>query len=51
MTISAGASIVFGSRWYFLISYSRPSSSSNQRMRCERELFRWWTVIMAAAAV
>src|SRR5690242_20634515 len=41
---SGGASIVFGSRSYFWISYGTPSSSSSQRTRCERELLRWWTV-------
>ena len=42
----AGASIVAASRSYRFTSYGRPSSSSNQRTRWERELFRWWTVIM-----
>ena len=37
---SGGASIVFASRWYFFSSYGTPSSSSSQRTRCERELFR-----------
>ena len=37
---SGGASIVFGSRWYFTISYGRPSSSSSHSTRCERELLR-----------
>ena len=46
---SGGASIVFASRWYFWISYGTPSSSSSQRTRCERELLRWWTVIMRDA--
>ena len=47
---SGGASIVFASRWYFWISYGRPSSSSSQSTRCERELLRWWTVITAGFA-
>src|SRR5258708_20803864 len=28
------------------MSYSRPSSSRSHRTRCERELFRWWRVII-----
>ena len=36
----AGARSVFGSRWYFTISYGQPSSSSSHSTRCERELFR-----------
>src|SRR4051812_33128394 len=40
-----GASIVAGSRSYLTSSYGTSSSSSSQSTRCERELFRWWTVI------
>ncbi len=47
---SGGASIVLRSRSYFRISYGTPSSSSSQSTRCERELFRWWTVIIGAGS-
>src|SRR5262249_7108330 len=45
---SSGGAIGNGDmRWYFTISYGVPISSSSQRIRCERELFRWWTFSMA----
>jgi hypothetical protein len=37
---SGGASGIGDIRWYLTISYGVPSSSSSQRMRWERELFR-----------
>src|SRR5690349_19117137 len=43
---AGGASRVFGSRRWYSTRYSSPSSSSSQRMRWERELSRWWTVII-----
>ena len=46
---SRGARLVFASRRYVSTRYGVLSSSSSQRMRCERELFRWWTTITVAA--
>src|SRR6185437_8917266 len=43
---SGGAKGTGDMRWYLTISYGTPSSSSSHRMRCERELFRWWTLIV-----